>query len=57
MICGDHGIAGIGYSPMQELYCHRPVDMCRTDFMKRAVIGNIAIFMELCKLDKNEFKL
>lgn len=57
MICGGHGIAGIGYSPMQELYCHRPVDMCRTDFMKRAVIGNIAIFMKLCKLDKNEFKL
>ena len=57
IICGGHGIAGIGYSPMKELYCHRPVDMCRTDFMKRAVTGNIAIFMELCKLDKNDFKL
>lgn len=57
MICGRHGIAAIGYSPMQEYYCHRPVDMCRIDFMERALLGNIAIFNELSKLNKEDFKL
>jgi len=57
MICGRHHIAAVGYSPMQEYYCHRPVDKCRIDFMKRALVGNIAIFNELAKLNKDEFKL
>lgn len=57
MICGRHHVAAIGYSPMQEYYCHRPVDMCRIDFMERALVGNIAIFNELTKLDKDDFKL
>ena len=57
MICGRHGVAAIGYSPMQEYYCHRPVDMCRIDFMERALVGNIAIFNELTQLDKDAFKL
>jgi len=47
----------VGYSPMQELYCHRPVDRIRTDFMDRAVIGNVAIFQHLAKLPKKEFRL
>ena len=57
MICGRHGVAPIGYSPMQEYYCHRPVDMCRIDFMERAVVGNIAIFNQLAQLEKDQFKL
>lgn len=57
MICGRHHVAAIGYSPMQEYYCHRPVDMCRIDFMERALLGNIAIFNELVQLDKTDFKL
>lgn len=57
MICGRHGVAAIGYSPMQEYYCHRPVDMCRIDFMERAVVGNIAIFNQLAQLEKDQFKL
>ena len=57
MICGRHGVAAIGYSPMQEYYCHRPVDMCRIDFMERALVGNIAIFTELTQLEKDAFKL
>ncbi len=57
MICGRHHIAAIGYSPMQEYYCHRPVDKCRIDFMERALIGNIAIFSELTGLGKEDFKL
>lgn len=57
MLCGRHHIAAIGYSPMQEYYCHRPVDRVRIDFMRRALVGNIAIFNELTKLNKDEFKL
>ena len=57
MICGRHHIAAIGYSPMQEYYCHRPVDKCRIDFMERALVGNISIFSELTKLAKGDFKL
>ena len=57
MVCGRHGVAALGYSPMQEYYCHRPVDMCRIDFMERALLGNIAIFLELAKLNKEDFKL
>ena len=57
MICGRHHVAAIGYSPMQEYYCHRSVDMCRIDFMERALIGNIAIFNELAELKEDEFRL
>jgi len=57
MICGRHRVAAIGYSPMQEYYCHRPVDKCRIDFMERALIGNISIFTELVKLEKDDFKI
>ena len=57
MICGRHKIAAVGYSPMQEYYCHRPVDKCRIDFMDRAVIGNLSIFHELTKLAPSAFSL
>lgn len=57
MICGRHKVAAIGYSPMQEYYCHRPVDMCRIDFMERALLGNIAIFRELTNLEPQDFKM
>lgn len=57
MISGTHHIPSVGYSPMQELYCHRPIDKCRTDFMKRAVVGNLAIFDELVELNESDFVL
>jgi len=57
MICGRHGVAAIGYSPMQEYYCHSSSDKCRTDFMERAVLGNIAIFEELTALEQADFRL
>lgn len=57
MICGRHKLPAIGYSPMQEFYCHRPIDKCRIDFMERALVGNVAIFDELTKLNEAEFKL
>ena len=57
MICGRHHVAALGYSPMQEYYCHRPVDKCRIDFMERALVGNLAIFQEMAKLGPEDFKL
>lgn len=57
MICGRHHVTALGYSPMQEYYCHRPVDKCRIDFMARALVGNLAIFSELTTLKPEDFKL
>lgn len=43
--CGIDRKPTIGYSPMQEQYAHTPYDKCRTDFMKTALVGNVAIFL------------
>jgi len=57
MICGRQKKPAIGYSPMQEFYCHRPVDKVRTDYMEKALAGNVSIFLELIKLKKDDFIL
>lgn len=43
--CGIDRKPTIGYSPMQEQYAHTPYDKCRTDFMKAALVGNVAIYL------------
>lgn len=43
--CGIDRKPTIGYSPMQEQYAHTPYDKCRTDFMKTALQGNAAIYL------------
>jgi putative selenium metabolism hydrolase len=43
--CGLDRKPTIGYSPMQEQYAHTPYDRCRTDFMKTALEGNVAIYL------------
>jgi putative selenium metabolism hydrolase len=55
VICGRDKKPAIGYSPMQEFYCHRPIDKVRIDYMVKALAGNVAIFQELSQLDKKEF--
>ncbi|MHC1760940.1 MAG: M20/M25/M40 family metallo-hydrolase [Negativicutes bacterium] len=57
VVCGRDKKPAVGYSPMQEFYCHRPIDKVRTDYMERAIAGNVAIFLELVKLPKEEFVL
>ena len=57
VICGRDKKPAVGYSPMQEFYCHRPIDKVRTDFMEQAIAGNAAIFLELAKLPKDGFSL
>ncbi len=52
-----HGIPSIGYSPMQEYYCHRPVDKVRIDYMEKALLGYVAIFNRLGHLNKKDFAL
>ena len=52
-----HKIPSIGYSPMQEYYCHRPVDKVRIDYMEKALEGYVHIFNNLSKLSKEEFTL
>lgn len=52
-----HGIPSIGYSPMQEYYCHRPVDKVRIDYMEKALAGYLSIHTELTTLKKEEFGL
>lgn len=55
VICGRQHKPAIGYSPMQEFYCHRPVDKVRIDYMVKALAGNVSIFVELTKLEKDAF--
>ncbi len=57
VVCGRDKKPAVGYSPMQEFYCHRPIDKVRTDFMQQAIAGNAAIFLELAKLPKDGFSL
>lgn len=57
VICGRDKKPAIGYSPMQELYCHRPIDKVRIDYMEKAIAGNVAIFMELTGLPPEAFSI
>ena len=41
------GIPTIGYSPLEEKYCHAPVDRVSIDRMKEALEGYAAICMEI----------
>ncbi|MHC1760936.1 MAG: hypothetical protein AB9917_15820 [Negativicutes bacterium] len=42
---------------MQEFYCHCPIDKVCTDYMEKAIAGNVAIFLELVKVSKEELVL
>lgn len=54
--CGIDRKPTIGYSPMQEQYAHTPYDKCRTDFMKTALEGNVAIFLNATVQGSEAFK-
>lgn len=54
--CGIDRKPTIGYSPMQEQYAHTPYDKCRTDFMEKALIGNVAIFINATAQGKEAFE-
>lgn len=45
----------IGYSPMQEQYAHTPYDKVRTDFIDKAVIGNVSIFLNVVECHKSAY--
>ena len=57
VISGREKKPAIGYSPMQEFYCHRPIDKVRIDYMVKALSGNVSIFRELTRLNKSDFTL
>jgi len=54
--CGIDRKPTIGYSPMQEQYAHTPYDKCRTDFMKKALAGNAAIFLNVSEQGLEAFE-
>jgi putative selenium metabolism hydrolase len=54
--CGIDRKPTIGYSPMQEQYAHTPYDKCRTDFMKIALEGNVAIFLNAASQSGSAFE-
>ena len=56
-ICAIEKIPAIGYSPMQEQYCHRPTDKVRIDYMEKALRGNVAIYLSFCDLKESDFYL
>jgi hypothetical protein len=41
---------------MQEQYAHTPYDKCRTDFMKKALAGNAAIFLNVSEQELEAFE-
>ncbi|MDF2566938.1 MAG: peptidase dimerization domain protein [Oscillospiraceae bacterium] len=57
VISGREKKPAIGYSPMQEFYCHRPIDKVRIDYMIKALEGNVSIFLELTQLGPKDFEL
>ncbi len=54
--CGIDRKPTIGYSPMQEQYAHTPYDKVRTDFMKKGLEGNVAIFLNVTEADARAFE-
>jgi putative selenium metabolism hydrolase len=56
-VCATDRKPAIGYSPMQEQYCHTPYDKVRTDYMERSIAGYSAIFLKLTELPKESFTL
>jgi len=54
--CGIDRKPTIGYSPMQEQYAHTPYDKVRTDFMKKGLEGNVAIFLKVTGADARAFE-
>ncbi|MTI58528.1 MAG: M20/M25/M40 family metallo-hydrolase [Firmicutes bacterium] len=46
----------IGYSPMQEQYAHTPYDKVRTDFLKRAMVGNASIYLKVVEAGEEAFE-
>ncbi|MBI4858585.1 MAG: M20/M25/M40 family metallo-hydrolase [Acetobacterium woodii] len=54
--CGIDRKPTIGYSPMQEQYAHTPYDKCRTDFMKIALEGNAAIYLNTSQQGPEAFE-
>jgi len=54
--CGIDRKPTIGYSPMQEQYAHTPYDKCRTDFMKTALVGNAAIYLNIVEQGPEAFE-
>lgn len=57
VVAGREKKPAIGYSPMQEFYCHRPIDKVRIDYMVKALSGNVSIFNELTALSQDAFAL
>jgi putative selenium metabolism hydrolase len=57
VVCGRDKKPAIGYSPMQEFYCHRPIDKVRIDYMEKAIAGNAAIYLMLMDAPEEVYKL
>jgi putative selenium metabolism hydrolase len=57
VVCGKYKKPAVGYSPMQEIYCHRPIDKIRIDYMEKALVGNVLIFLKLTEVPAEEFTL
>ena len=51
-ICATDRKPAIGYSPMQEQYCHTPYDKVRTDYMEKSIAGYSSLFLKLTALPK-----
>ncbi|MDR2076014.1 MAG: M20/M25/M40 family metallo-hydrolase [Desulfovibrio sp.] len=52
-----HKIPTIGYSGLQEVYCHTPLERARLDWLEKSLAGNAAIYLKVSALEEEDLKL
>ena len=45
----------VGYSGGQEVYVHNSIEKVRLDYLRRSLLGNISMFLEITELPKEAF--
>ena len=52
-----HNIPTIGYSGLQEVYCHTPLERARLDWLEKSLAGNAAIYLNVSALDVKDLAM
>ena len=52
-----HKIPTIGYSGLQEVYCHTPLERARLDWLEKSLAGNAAIYLKVSALEIKDLAL
>ena len=52
-----HNIPTIGYSGLQEVYCHTPIERARLDWLEKSLAGNAAIYLNVSALEEKDLAM